>query len=215
MAAVSCFDRSLAIKPDDEATLSARIFALDYVEDHDLARSDSARRLVAPDRRGIAPQRSLQHANDFDPNRRIVLGYVSAEFSSLGCLCVPAGAAEPRPVALRGDLLFGLTGRGQCHRLVPGSGRPMRERPVTHPTPSWKRGIRSDRVDILIDLGGHTRATRLRVFARKPAPVQVCAWGMSRAPACRPSSTCWPIRCWYPRRRRGHFAAGFMIFPAR
>lgn len=44
--------------------------------------------------------------------------------------------------------------------------------------------IRRDKIDILVDLAGHTNGGRLPLFTRKPAPVQVTAWGFAHGTGC-------------------------------
>ena len=41
------------------------------------------------------------------------------------------------------------------------------------------RLVMSDRIDVLVDLSGHTAANRLTLFSRKPAPVQATWAGYS------------------------------------
>jgi predicted O-linked N-acetylglucosamine transferase (SPINDLY family) len=177
-AAVACFDRSLAIKPDDETTLTNRIFALDFSEAgdftvHQAARAEWWRRI----RSRIPAERPAQHNNERDPARRLVLGYVSAEFRDR------SAAFSFRPVLESHDKTR--------FEIICYSGTPT-EDAVTdsfrQTADRWRDAlqwsddqlvdcIRVDKVDILIDLSGHTDGNRLRAFARKPAPVQVTAWG--------------------------------------
>lgn len=48
---------------------------------------------------------------------------------------------------------------------------------VSHSDDALFRQIRSDRIDILVDLNGHTANNRLLVFTRKAAPIQITGLG--------------------------------------
>ena len=171
------YDKCLAIKPDFALAHSNKIFVLDYVpglgfEEH---QAERRRFYQAQAKRFEDPHRL--HRNDRDPSRRLVLGYVSADFrrhSAASCF---------GPVLLRHDRA--------AFKVVCYSGTVVEDdwtqrfreaADLWRPTAGLSDDelgarIREDGVDILIDLSGHSEGNRLLVFARKPAPVQVTAWG--------------------------------------
>ncbi len=113
------------------------------------------------------------HGNSRDPERRLRIGYVSADFRqhALSYFIEPA-------LARHDSASFEVF----CYH----SGRVVDDvtRRLAQYTDHWDEIfdlddaqatelIRSHGIDILVDLSGHLRDNRLLVFARKPAPIQV------------------------------------------
>lgn len=107
-----------------------------------------------------------------DPQRMLRIGYVSRSFSlhSVGYFIEPVLASHDR-------------GRYRiyCYYTHPRSDETTSR--IAKLADAWRHvydddadalalRIREDRIDILIDLDGHTKLNRLPVFATKPAPVQ-------------------------------------------
>jgi predicted O-linked N-acetylglucosamine transferase (SPINDLY family) len=176
--AIACFDKALGVDPDDEGALTNRIFTLDFSASGDVARHQAARaewwRAIGSKEAGRG---ALLHANDRDPDRKLVIAYVSAEFKRR------SAAYTYRPVLENRDKAqFDVV----CYSNSPTSDDVTetfkqfadRWRDVSQwPDDQLAECIQRDRIDILVDLSGHGDGNRLRVFARKPAPVQVTAWG--------------------------------------
>jgi predicted O-linked N-acetylglucosamine transferase (SPINDLY family) len=176
--AMACFDKALSIDSGDEAALTSRIFMLDFSAKADFACHQAAR---ADWWRAIGSKEAQRAAglriNDRDPDRKIIVGYVSAEFRRR------SAAYSFRPVFENRD-------RSQFE-VVCYSNSPISD-DVTETfkqfADRWRdisrwsddhlvEWVQRDRIDILVDLSGYGDGNRLRVFARKPAPVQVTAWG--------------------------------------
>jgi len=113
------------------------------------------------------------HDNDPDPERRIRVGYVSADFRRHACMNFfetllsghDRGQVEIYGYAnlsVADALTEWLQGEADQWRFVRG-----------HTDDALADLVRADGIDILVDLSGHTMGNRLAVFGRKPAPVQV------------------------------------------
>jgi len=176
--AVACYDRALAIKPDEESAISNRIFSLDFAANVGFAEHQGARAMWWQQVGAkIAAGAEADHDNDRDPDRRIILGYVSSDFKR------HSAAFGFSPVLKNHDKRrFEVI----CYSCSPTEDAGTRE--FQQIADRWRNAsqwpddhltdrIRADKVDVLIDLSGHSAGHRLRVFARKPAPIQVTAWG--------------------------------------
>lgn len=174
--AVACFRRALEIKPDYAEAHSNLIFTLDLtVEVDTFSLQEERKRWGAAHAAHLHPQRSFP--NIPDPDRRLRIGYVSADFRGHSAAHV-FGAMLVKFDPSRFDVIAysntakedAMTRHFQqsvtCWRKIVGQSDAV-----------VADLIRQDEIDILVDLSGHSAGNRLLVFARKPAPIQVTAWG--------------------------------------
>ncbi|CAL78844.1 putative O-linked N-acetylglucosamine transferase, SPINDLY family; TPR domain protein [Bradyrhizobium sp. ORS 278] len=175
-AGLAHFERALEIKPDFGDAITAKIFLLDFMPDTDFAQHQAVRRewwtrIGAEIARRPTPVRAR------DPERRLTIGYVSSDFRT------HSAALVFLPVLRHHD--------HHSFKVVCYSCSPLQDtmtaqcRAVADVwVDAWQMSddelterIEADAVDILVDLSGHSAGNRLPVFARKPAPIQVTAWG--------------------------------------
>jgi len=114
-----------------------------------------------------------RHANDRDPRRPLRIGFVSGDLHhhAVAFFIDPVLAHLAASPALELHAYYnntiedGVTARlrGRFRHWHPVAGRD---------DASMAASVAADRIDILVDLSGHSGANRLPVFARKPAPVQ-------------------------------------------
>lgn len=172
------YDKALAIRPDFPEAISNRIFCLDFVPDIGFAEHQAARKAWW-DQVGakIAGAARLAHRNSLDAGRRIVLGYVSSDFNR------HSAATAFKPVLAHHDKSRFAVICYACSMVEDEVTREFHALADTWraaaqlPDEELAAQIQADHVDILIDLSGHSAGNRLGVFARRPAPVQVTAWG--------------------------------------
>ena len=173
--ALSCYREALGSNPRDTNCHSNLLLTLNYLDDLSPERLLEEHRgwetLQAAGLRRRTPARS--GASD----RRLRVGYISADFRthSVAYFIEPLLQGHDRS---RVEVY--------CYANLPG-GDATTERLKSYPV-TWRtiygvpdervvEMIEADGIDLLVDLGGHTAHNRLRVFAHKPAPVQLSYLG--------------------------------------
>jgi len=173
----AAFERAAILDPANSAGGSGAIFAANFDPDLDDAHTQTLRKEWA--RRYAEPLRATwrPHANPRDPNKRLVIGYVSGDFrdhAAAGVIEPILAAHDKRAVEI---VLY------SCNPA--DDARTARFKTIAERWRDWRgvsddeaaAQVRADGIDILVDLSGHTGGNRLLVFARKPAPVQITGWG--------------------------------------
>lgn len=172
--AVAHCRRALKINPDWDELHSNLLFYLTHSTDLDAAALFAEHVRYAD--HFEAPLRASwpQHRNPRDPERRLRIGFVSADLYNHAVAHFITPVLEHLAQSPRLELIVyanSLHDDPVSRHLHGLAGIWRQVEKLTHA--ELAQLVASDAVDILIDLSGHTGFNRLPTFARKPAPLQL------------------------------------------
>jgi protein O-GlcNAc transferase len=171
--AIAAYQRALTVQPSNAVVYSNLLLALNYTP------AISAEALFRAHRAWDAQcaaqyfPPSVHYPLDLSPNRRLRVGYISPDF------CTHSVSFFAEPLLQAHDR---QTVEVFCYPNLKSEDATTRRlqaladhwQPIqTLDDATVAELIGRDRIDILVDLAGHTKDNRLLVFARKPAPIQV------------------------------------------
>lgn len=170
--AIEYFQKALAVNPDSPQLHSTLVSALHYIE------TETAEDIFQNSKQwweahGRPLYRKILHVNSPNPTRKLKVGYISPDFRehSIYYFITPLLKAHDRSqyeIFCYSDVSQPDWATAEIKGLTD------HWRDITHsPDQAVALAIEKDGIDLLIDLAGHMTANRLRVFAQKPAPVQI------------------------------------------
>jgi predicted O-linked N-acetylglucosamine transferase (SPINDLY family) len=167
------YRKALALKPDHTVAHSNLLMVMLYMSNYSPADIFAEYQRFAERFETPLKAQWLAHENKRDVNKRLKIGYVSADFRThaVAFFIEPILAHHTKTqvevFAYHSNSMHDqMSDRLQAlvDHWVPCIG--LSEEQLAE-------RIRADGIDILVDLSGHTGGNRLLAFARKPAPVQV------------------------------------------
>jgi protein O-GlcNAc transferase len=170
-AALSFFDRYVERSPNDPFIASGRLFSLHYKPGVAATELRKAHKDWG-DRFGAKFKKDWPiHKNERNPKRRLRIGYLSGDF-------------RHHVVGYWTRHIFAAHNREKVEIFCFASNKEDEySEQIKAASDHWisildlsdeeaSRKVQDARIDILVDLSGHTNANRLFLMARKPAPVQ-------------------------------------------
>jgi predicted O-linked N-acetylglucosamine transferase (SPINDLY family) len=167
------YRQALALQPDDLTAHSNVLMALNYIPEFSGEQLLEQHRDFGARHTDALAASAGPYANDRSPDRRLRVGYISGDLHShpVGYYLTGPLEAHDRSAVevfcysnnlLEDQVTARLAGASDHWRRIAGLA-----------DEDAAELIRADRIDILVDLSGHTGKNRLRLFGIKPAPVQV------------------------------------------
>jgi protein O-GlcNAc transferase len=164
--------RAVRIRPDNYGLYQNLVFSMLYNSRHVAHTLFSEHLQLARQFEGTLLPGVLPHANEKTPNRRLKIGYVSPDFRrhSVAYFIEPILLSHSREhfelfcyslTSLEDEVTARMKRYADQWKNIAG----MEDHQAAEL-------IRTEGIDILVDLAGHAYNSRILIFARKPAPVQ-------------------------------------------
>ncbi|GET41993.1 glycosyl transferase family 2 [Microseira wollei NIES-4236] len=176
--AVQSYQRALQIEPNYAVAHHDLMFSLLYYScDYEPSEIYAEHRKWAERHAKLLAENIAPYDNNLTPERRLRIGYVSGDFKTHSVayffepLLANRNERDFEVICYANNSTIDATTQ-RLRQLADG----WREIYTLNDAQVAER-IRQDKIDILVDLSGHTMDNRLLVFARKPAPVQVTYLG--------------------------------------
>ncbi len=171
-AAVSWYQKALTIQPDAAEVHSQLLFCLQH-GDHTAEKIAEAHRIWNDHQAEYLQSFLVSHNPGKKDKRPLKVGFVSGNFhkNSLGSFLQALFSAHDR----RKTAFYCYANSSRTSRIsdfLQNNSQGWRNITYLDDTAAVAM-IRTDAIDILVDLAGHAPGNRLGVFARKAAPVQV------------------------------------------
>lgn len=174
--AIAAYRESIRLNPGNSVADDNLLLALNHHVGDDAA-TMFAQHAAWSDRHAPAPAKAFDFAVDRDPHRRLRIAYLSPDFRrhAVSCFFEPLLAAHDRQ-----RVHVTLYANVQVEDEVSARLRNLADDWVNVAALSDQQlldRIRADRIDVAIDLAGHTAGNRLRALAGRAAPIQVSYLG--------------------------------------